>query len=289
MDGAILSLEDIVKKTTDLPTFPAATLQVIQLTENSDRKASDVANALAQDQALSARVLRLANSAFFGLQRQVSELSEAVVVLGMRNVRNLALIASSYPWLARPLPGYGLGPEALWNHSFACAVGAQMVAKRRSQSLADTAFTAGLLCDIGKLALSAWFENKTAALYALAIRQGLTFDEAESQVFGFDHSEVGGYLAEQWNLPASLVHAIRYHHSPMWANESHALVDMVHIGDFLAMQLGHGLGGDGLRYRFFDQVLARNEIEIGDWDKILEDFIETHDQFAGAFGELAAA
>ncbi|MBI3721807.1 MAG: HDOD domain-containing protein, partial [Fimbriimonas ginsengisoli] len=196
-----MTLEAILKQTTDLPTFPAAALAVLKETSSADASANSISKHITQDQALTARVLRLANSAYYGLPRQVMDVSESVIVLGTRTVRNLCMVAATYPWMSRPLPGYGLEPYHLWVNSFSVALGSKLIAERTGAAQSDSAFTAGLLHNIGKVALSAWLENKLGSVQQIAQAEGLSFDEVERRMFGFDHAEVGAFLAERWNLP----------------------------------------------------------------------------------------
>lgn len=285
----MLTLQEIIAKTTDLPSIPKAAIQVIQHCERNSTSAGSIAELSAQDQALSIRVLRLANSAYYGLSRQVSDLQEAVVVLGVRSVKNLALIASTYPWMSDPLKGYCLGPMQMWTHSFGTAMGAQLIAKRAKLSRDDTAFTAGLLHDLGKVALSIWLENRIGPMIALAKRDDLTFDEAERKVLGFDHTQVGEHLAESWNLPSSLVHAIRYHHDPNSCVEDQEIVDCVHLADYLTMTLGYGIGGDGLHYRIYDEPFRRLNLMPSDLDAIADGLDEAFANYSEALEELVAA
>lgn len=286
MTPTSLTLEDIVQKTPDLPTIPAAAIAVMRETESATGTATSVAHHLAQDQALTARVLRLANSAYYGLQRQVMDLQEAVVVLGMRSVRNLAMVAATYPWLSKPLKGYGLGPKEMWTHSFGTAVGAQLVAKRARLQELDTMFTAGLVHNMGKVALSIWLENKIPAMLALASRDNLTFDQVERKLLGYDHAEVGAYMADQWNLPRPLTQAIRYHHQPAECPDDNPIVDCVHIGDFLTMSMGFGLGGDGLRYDFHEETLKRIGLDASVFDELACSFVDTVDEYEKLFMEM---
>lgn len=288
MATAVLSLEEIVKKTSDLPTIPAAALAVMQEAALATSTASSVANHIAQDHALTARVLRLANSAYYGLSRQVDDLQEAVVVLGMRSVRNLAIVASTYPWLSVALKGYGLGPKMMWTHSFAVAVAAQLLARKSGKADEDVAFTAGLLHNLGKLAMSIWLEKRLNAMLQYAMRENLTFDEVERKLFGYDHADVGAYLGETWNLPASLVGAMRYHHQPNNCLPHDPVVDCVHIGDYFTMSLGFGLGADGLRYEFHEEALNRLGISDDDTDRLLDAFTTQYEEYERMFDSLNA-
>jgi putative nucleotidyltransferase with HDIG domain len=283
MASGTLTLEDIVSKTTDLPTIPAAALAVIRETDSPTATARGVAMHIGQDQALAARVLRLANSAYYGLQRQIMDHHEAVVILGMRCIRNLAMVAATYPWMTRPLKGYSLGPKEMWTHSFGVAIASQMIAKRTGAVNEEAAFTAGLLHNLGKVALSIWLENKLQAMMALAVRDDLTFDEVERKILGYDHADVGAYLGEKWNLPPPLVETMRYHHNPEACEPRSALVDCVHIGDYLTMSMGYGLGGDGLRYEFSDECVQRLNIQASDFDAITSDFVAAYEEYAKLF------
>lgn len=285
----MLTLEEVVSKTTDLPSFPKAALQVIQLSESSSATAGAVAQAIGQDPALCIRVLRLANSAYYGLSRQVSDLQEAVVVLGMKSIKNLALIASTYPWLNRALAGYCLGPKQMWTHAIGTAMGAQFIAQLARVPNDDTAFTAGLLHDLGKVALSVWLENRMAPMVALAKRDDLTFDAAERKVLGYDHTQVGEHLADSWCLPESLVQAIRYHHDPNSCQSNSQIVDCVHLADCMTMSMGYGLGGDGLLYKVYEEPFQRLGLTPADLNRTaekLDDNFKAHEEI---FEELIAA
>ncbi len=287
--AATITLEDIVRKTTDLPSIPSAALQVMRHADSNTASAETIAQCLAQDQSLSVRVLRLANSAYYGLTRQVSDLQEAVVVLGMRSVRSLAMVAATYPWMVRQLKGYCLGPRQLWAHSFGTALGAQLVARASGRCHEDHAFTAGLLHDIGKVALSVWLENRMGAICNYAAREDLTFDQAERKILGFDHAEVGKYLADSWNLPAEITAAIRFHHEPDACKPPLPVVDCVHIGSYLTLSMGFGLGGDGLRYTFSQQSLDRIGLTPDRLDALIDAFVEGYETCEGLFEELVAA
>lgn len=284
-----ITIEEIVKKTPDLPSLPAAALKVMKETESSTSNASSIAQILAQDQALSARVLRLANSAYYGLTRKVTNLQESVVVLGMRCVRNLCMVAATYPWMSRKLDGYCLGPRELWTHSFGAALGAQLFARLSGKCSEDQAFTAGLLHDIGKVALSVWLENKTALVAQYATQAQVPFDEAERKILGYDHCQVGEHLAISWNLPDDIVQSVRWHHDPDSMEKTNPIVDCVHLGVFLTMSMGFGLGGDGMQYHFCEASLSRLGISQEDIDQITDAFVTGYEEYERMFEELAAA
>jgi putative nucleotidyltransferase with HDIG domain len=206
----------------------------------------------------------------------------------MRTVKNLAMVASTYPWMNKPLPGYGLGPSELWTNSFATAVGAQEVARLTRKAPDDVAFTAGLLHDLGKVALSIWLENKLQAIFHYAKRENIGFDEAERKVLGYDHAEVGEHLGHSWNLPEEICTVIRYHHHPSQSPESQAIVDCVHVGNWLALTMGFGVGGDGLLYEFDESSLFRLGINVSSLDEITDSFVTGFEQYEKLFKETVA-
>ena len=213
------TLSGLVDLAPDLPALPTVALATHRETGKPGATAASVGALVATDPALTARVLRLANSAFYGVARQVSAVPDAVMVLGMKGVRNLCLLAGTYPWLQAGLPAYGFAPGALLSHSLAAALGARSIAERAGLD-ADAAFTAGLLHDLGKVALAMWFKPADGPIRSR---------DDEKRVLRFDHAQVGGELARRWNLPLPLVGAISCHHMPC-----EGLEDAVHLGDVLA-------------------------------------------------------
>jgi putative nucleotidyltransferase with HDIG domain len=283
-----ITIEEVISKTTDLPVISAIALKVMREADNANTTAARLSHWLGQDPSLSSRVLRLSNSAYYGLSRKVTTIQDAVVILGMRCVRNLSMVAATYPWLSKPLEGYGLEPLMLWQHSHSTALGAQFVAAKSGRLNPDVAFTGGLLHDIGKLALNASLDRKAQALARLADLNGWTFVEAERTVLGFDHGQVGGHLATKWNLPQEMVDSARFHHEPELAEEPSLVVDAVHIGNYLTMALGFGLGMDGLKYSLSDGALLRLGLKPADLDVIASDLESEFAAQSRAFEEMVA-
>jgi putative nucleotidyltransferase with HDIG domain len=283
-----MTLDDLVGKTSDLPSLPAAAMAVMRETESADGTAQSVAKQLMQDQALTARVLRLANSAFYGLSRQVVDVPECVVVLGMRTIRNLSLVASTYPWLTRPLRGYELGPDELWRHSLSVAVGSQLVAQHVRTGKSEVAFTCGLLHNIGKVLLSVWLEGRLNDLHKQADQEGMTLEEAERRFLGYDHAEAGAHLADRWNLPKPLVDAIRYHHTPELCIPTSVLVDCVHVADWLSVAIGLGIDGEGFAPTLSEDAVGRLRLTPLDLEALQGAVRESYEQHEKLFQDKAA-
>ena len=233
-------LNALVRQVRGLPALPETVLRVMQITEDPKAGITDLAEVLISDQALAARVLKLANSAFYGSSRRIGTVSSAVVILGMRTTRNLVMAASCEALLEGEVAGYGLPRGVLLRHSLACASAAQALAKRAKYRGMEEAFVAGLLHDIGKVVMNAYERDQFGEVLVM-VSGGMTYFEAERAVFGFDHAEAGGCLLERWNLPLALVSAVQHHHAPLDAPGDSPLPCLVHAADAVCLSLGIGL------------------------------------------------
>ena len=268
-------LEALVRQVRDLPALPAAVLRVMELTDDPNAGLADVARALASDQALAVRVLKLANSAFYGASRRVSTVSEAVVILGMRTTRNLAMATSCQDLLEREVSGYALDRGALWRHSLACGAAAQALAKRAGYRGLEEAFVAGLLHDVGKVVLNACLKDQFTLVLRRAWGGGIPYAEAEREILGFDHAEAGARLLERWNLPDGLVSAVRHHHAPGEATIPSPLPGLIHVADAICLTLGIGLGIDGLAFRLQPEALAGLNLTAEDFEQVASETCDT--------------
>ena len=250
----MLTLERLLHSVVDLPSLSEVAVRVARMADDPDVSADSVGRVVATDQALTARVLRMANSAYYGVARRVSTVPEAVMILGLRTIRTLTMAASIYPMVSRGLPGYALGRGDLWRHSIGAALCAQALARRARPTshvigpvVADEAFVAGLLHDIGKMALSIHLKDHLGTTRQKALADNVPFVVAERAVLGFDHAQAGAAMSEKWNLPASLVQAIAFHHDPLRASHGNVgLACVTHLADAMCLILGVGVGGDGL-------------------------------------------
>ncbi|MER3472461.1 MAG: hydrolase [Armatimonadota bacterium] len=278
--GAPEKLQQLVHTIRDLPALPEVVVRVMRLAEDPRSDAQSIARVIATDQAMAARVLRLANSAFYGLPRRVSTLSEAVVILGFRTIKNLAIAASTFELLNREIAGYWLQRGELWRHSLACAIGAQLIAQRVRLPVTEEAFVGGLLHDIGKVAINLFVREQFDQIMEHALQERIPFVEAEQAVLGFNHAMAGALIAEKWNLPPSLVSVIRYHHQPSQMPEADMLVCVVHLADILSITLGIGIGGDGLYYTLEEGTMARLGLEQPDIDTLCGQIVDQMAQIA---------
>jgi HD-like signal output (HDOD) protein len=226
----------------DLPTLPVVANNVIQITQNPKSSALEVGKAISQDQALTSKVLRMANSAYYGFPQKITTINHAIVILGFSTIRNLVLAVSVFDMFSKRSGNFDR--EGFWKHSLACGVTAKLIAKRLGINNFEEIFISGLIHDLGKLVLDGYFGEEFTRVIDLVKVKGILIREAEQELLGLDHAAVGGLLAHKWNLPPPLLKGIRFHHNPPQAGESMRVAAIVHVADVLCRAAGMGNGGD---------------------------------------------
>jgi putative nucleotidyltransferase with HDIG domain len=263
-------LKKVTEAMVALPTLPLVASRLLEsIADPESATSEEIGAVIALDPALTARTLKLANSDFYGFPRKVGTVDLAVVVLGPDTIRDLVLGAAVFQTLDptwKTLTG-------LWSHSLACGVAARALADRCRYRLESEAFAAGMLHDIGKVALRQTYPERFDAAVALVRDQGISMVAAERGVFGSDHAEVGGWLAERWGLPGDLVEAIACHHRPEQARLNPELTSLVHIADWLAGRTGNSWPVEakpGSVSQFAWECVEADEIER---EALLEDLV----------------
>jgi len=231
----------VLSRVKELPALSATALRLAELARDARSGAADFERVVRPDPALTANLLRVANSAYFGLRCRAESVRQAVTVLGVKRVSEVAAAVALAPVIPSRLPGYELEASAFWLHSVAVAVLAERLSLQLGLRCPEQTFTAGLLHDIGKLAIGAFVADDAPSIL-IRTRGGLPFVAAEQAVLGVDHGQVGGLMAEAWSLPPAAAAAARWHHAPGAAPEGapQALIDLVHVADGLAHTLGLG-------------------------------------------------
>lgn len=271
---AVLSLHEVVQKVDELPALPNITYKVIQMTGDPKTSINQLAETIGGDQVLTAKVLRLANSAYYGYARTINTIREAVVILGFDRLRNLVMAASVANVIDSELSGYFLPKGELWKHSMSTAVLARNLAQKTRTILPDQAFTAGLLHDIGKVVLDIYMQDLFKKVMNAVLNENIPFMDAEREILGFDHAEVGSRVAEKWNLPPELIEAIAFHHNPNRATNNIKLVCLVHAADAISMSMGIGLGADGMMYPFEEIAVLQLNLSQETIESAISDLAE---------------
>ncbi|RPJ05192.1 MAG: HDOD domain-containing protein [Deltaproteobacteria bacterium] len=269
-------VEEALHSVTRLPPFPLVVQQALRLIDDPRASAQEVVDVIQYDQAITANVLKLCNSAYFGLRRTVHSLREALVMIGFSQLLEVILGQESGRFFKGACRGYDLEEGELWRHSVACALLSRIIPKRLNRPATPAGFTAALLHDIGKVILSQYVKDYFGEIRQLMEGRSCSFVEAEKEVLGIDHAELGGKIAEQWQFPDSIVLAIRRHHAPLSAGDSDEIVHLVFLCDLVSLITGIGGGADGLSYHAHGEVVRRYGLEEKDIERFI---VELNDQF----------
>lgn len=247
-----LTNEELQKIVRAVPMLSSSANQLLQVAAKPDHDLGEVINLVKTDANLTARVLKIVNSAAYALINQVTSIDRAVSYLGERIIVSIALGDCAGKLMGKELEGYSAQRGSLWKHDLRAAIAAREVVVQSGADISpELAFTAGLLHDIGKALISDYLAGTAPeAVSLITAEDSFDYLDAEEQLVGFNHTQAGFELAKSWELPAELTAAIRFHHDPEEATEEfRALVYAVHLGDVIAMMGGFGTGSDSMRYK----------------------------------------
>lgn len=230
------------------PQMPPLCQRLLGYLNDPDVDFKTIRDLVQYDPGLTANVLKLANSVYFGAVQQVTSLQSALVRLGTRRIFELVLSLAVSGRLVPALPGYGLEARELLRHSIWTAVAAQELANLLHMKDVDTIFTVGLLHDLGILLLDPFIAEYRQEFGEISERQQISFDQAEKEVIGMDHAEAGARILSGWQLGAEIVAGVRWHHEPSAATEHRSLIYLVHLADMLSLSEGIGTGIYGLQF-----------------------------------------
>ncbi|MDR1518761.1 MAG: HDOD domain-containing protein [Planctomycetota bacterium] len=264
-------LRTAIESINDLPTLPSVVTQIMGRLGNPSTNAADIGRLIEQDQALSGKVLRLVNSAYYGFPKQIKSVRHAVVILGFNKIRTSIMTASVFETFKKETAG-GLDIKRFWQHSLGAALASKATAEAfGAVQLAEDAFIGGLLHDIGKIVMDQFQPAIFGPIVKFAAERKLLITEVEAKVMsGFNHAAVGSWLIEKWRLPNEVVRMVAGHHAPHRYSEERELVAFVHIGDILARALGVGSGGDNCMPAFDPAVTASFRLDRDFLDRCVE-------------------
>ncbi len=220
-----------------MPTFSQNVVRILDLTSDINTAPKDLVRLVEHDPVLTIKVLKLVNSAYFGLSKKVTSIKQGVVYIGINTIKNLAVSIAAIGALPRTNEA-GFDMDDFWYHSLFTATVAKLIAQERGfpKTEITTFFIAGLLHDIGQIVFAQFIPETYRKVLHTAAKKGVTIDRVERSAFGMDHAEVGGILAEKWQLPADLVRCIRYHHAFEEIEDPGALEMSVFVANQVAKQ-----------------------------------------------------
>jgi putative nucleotidyltransferase with HDIG domain len=262
-----MEAKKIVSAIKTFPGMPGTAVKLLALIDDPAMRVSQIERILRHDPGLTANVLRLANSAYFGIPSKVGSIRQAVILLGLKRLIQMVIAACVSAIMDKPVPGYDLSPGELWRHSIAVSVAAEGLVKELQVEAAEEIFTAALLHDVGKLILGEFVKDDFKQIQT-AVSQGISFEMAETIVLGINHAEVGARILTNWTLPMEIVNAIQYHHAPQGTAHNSMMLDIVHVANFMSLMIGIGIGRDGLQYQPSVEVTHRLGLEPYHLEKV---------------------
>jgi len=287
-----IKLNDVIEKIDHLPEVFSVAVKVAKQLEDLDTKVEDLAATISTDQALTTKLLKLCNSAKYGYSKKIVTIKDAIPKLGFKTIKSLIFLTISQSVLYQELKGYDLEKESLWENSVSCAVYARYLAKLSNYPDPETAFTAGLIRDIGKLIVHEYIGESYEQIVDIVNTKNVSFSEAESEVLEFNHCEIGAKVAEKWNFPTVLIDAIRYHHSPNLVinmpEKDKQLISIVHVADAVTMMLGSGMGNDGMMYKI--EMNAMEQLKFpansSSIESLISDMVELNTEITEMIGMI---
>ncbi len=258
----------ILKSIKTLPPFPVTIQKVMALAGDPDSSLTELAAVIRLDQAITANILRICNSAYFGLRRSVDNVGDAVLHMGRKNVLR-AVMAAGLSRYFRTARGYDVEGGDLWEHAVAVALMSQICAAKISIPDDPRLFTAGVLHDIGKMVMGEFVHEAWQRIRALREGQGYSFLEAEEEVLGVNHAVLGGEIALMWKFPDEILKAIAFHHRPDQLANGDTVPWVVYLSNQACHVMGIGVGTDALAYRAVGDVAARFNLKQRDLEDMM--------------------
>lgn len=264
----MMRVEQILQSIRDIPAFPGTVQKVAELIAHPDYRVADVVAVIQYDPSITANLLRMSNSAYFGSRHRISTLREAVVFLGQENILRAVAVSGVARFYKRG-KGYGVEAADLWKHSVGVAVMSRILSRKLRGCDEGRLFTSALLHDIGKVILGEYIDQSFEKIDRLVTREGYSFLMAEQEILGINHAELGGRIAERWNFPAEVSGIITHHHRPDLSPGMKTEPWMVYLADQICLMMGIGGGSDGLAYWGLKEVIGMFKLRQKDMEECM--------------------
>jgi putative nucleotidyltransferase with HDIG domain len=266
------NIDDIINGIDTLKPIPPVAAQIMALAEDENSSMSEIADLIVYDPSITASLLKICNSAYFGLSRKVESVRDAITLLGLDQMVELVLLNGTAENFKDEPDGYGLGEGELWHHAVLSAHVAKVLAENHGlANKKHLIFTAALVKDIGKIIMGRFVAFSYEKINILVNSKGYSFNEAEKEVIGMNHEELGALVGKKWQFGKKLIYIIRHHHMSEEACRDDVETALVYLADIVCMMMGFGTGVDGLAYRFYSDVLNRMNLTEQDLQKIIYD------------------
>jgi len=264
-------LQSKIENITNLPTLPEVVTRVMAMVNNPACSSAEVAFIVGQDLALSAKILRLANSAFYGMPKSITNIHSAVVILGLNVINTMVLSLSVFDMFPHERKNTLFNRTAFWRHSTSCGLICRFLSKRNKKFVlfdSEEAFCAGLLHDIGKVVMEQYLHDDFHKALKYAKQKQVSLYKAEEAVLGYTHTDVASWLTVSWNLPTALQDALLLHHSPDKKTAHKDVVALCHYADFLCYELKLTIDEEYTSPQLDKQIVDLLEIPESDIDEL---------------------
>ncbi|OQY11944.1 MAG: hypothetical protein B6I30_05805 [Desulfobacteraceae bacterium 4572_187] len=272
----------ILKSLGDLPPMHEVVTKAQEIMADPNSNMEDLAAIIETDQSIVVKILKLINSSYYGLGRDVSSIKQACSLLGFRALRELIIAVGVSKVLGRKLKGYGFESGELWLHSIATGFCSRILAEKKNRELASDAYTGGLLHDVGKIILDPYVLERNDAFDDFMKDETKMVLDAEKAILGFDHAEIASDICRKWHIPENVTIAIQYHHYPSLSKGSE-LAHIVHIADYLVRLSGLGYEDDDLMVELEEGALDFLDFTQENFSDITFQVLEYVQKLDGAY------
>ncbi len=278
-------VQSAVQEISHIATLPEVTMKIIQLVEDPDSTANDLNKVISNDPALGARILKVVNSAFYGLPGQIGSINRAIVLLGLNAVKNIAIAASLAKLFRGGKIASNFDARELWSHAIGCATGTRLLAAKVGLGLPDEAFLAGLIHNIGIMVeIQARRPKFIQVMEKLEKEPELTLRQAEQEILGANHEQFGSALCRLWKFPQSFQYVTGFHHNPMDLNEKNrTLTGLVHVADVLAKKLDLGFARGTETDDYDSALLQQLNLTVAQIEEVAQELPEALDETKALF------
>jgi putative nucleotidyltransferase with HDIG domain len=266
-------IDEILRKIEFLPPFPYTIAKVMEKMKNPAVSYEEIADIIKLDPSIATNMLRLCNSSFFGLKRKITSINEAIVYIGLKQIRKILFFSGSKQYFEKKQEGYEFNSGELLLHSVAATIIGEKLREKIGVGDSDLIFISTLLHDIGKIILSEYVYDEYSKIDKLVNEGKMTFNDAEVSLFTMDHAEIGAKILELWKFTPDVISAVKKHHTALTEEDTH-LDNIVRLADTIAMTMGIGTSIDGLAYSGFSEICRKYSLNNYIIDNIMAESLE---------------
>jgi len=236
--------EDIVEMAGEMATLPIIFTRINEAVENPESSFSEIGQIISGDSSLSARLLKIVNSAFYGFSNKIETITHAITIIGTAQLRDLVL-ATTVVEKFKGVSSETINMKSFWLHSISCGLAARIIATYRHDRNPERFYVLGILHDIGRLLMFLNIPDQMREVIEVSVKEKMILHESEKKIIGFNHAEMGGFLMEAWNLPVTFQNAITFTHDPSSTTpECVTETSILHVADLICHSMEHGSSGE---------------------------------------------